>query len=742
MSVGLILPGTMASAADAVGESADANANTIVVTAQKERGAAVGDIPPLVSLTTGDIQALGASTVAEMIGLLSAQTRSGQGRGGEAPVILLGGRRISGFAEVRDLPPEAVARVEILPEEVALKYGYAATQRVVNIVLVDNFNAITGELEPRFATGTKRNDFNTEFALIKIKDGGRFTLDLQRQTAESLTEARRGLMGTEATHRTLIPETQQFTANAVFSRAAFASTMVTVNGRLDIADSLAGIGIAGATPLQQRSRIITSRAGLTLGGDAAGWRWSFTTGYDRIDGRTLTDTSAPTVDVGQSLATTASANFTANGALFSLPGGNVSASVSVDAQTIRLNSRTRRVGATVVGRAARDIGDARVNVDIPIASRRQGFLAALGELSVNANYLHQKLSDFGTLTTRGIGAHWEPVKPLSFLVSLTDEDGAPTPQQLAAPIISTPNVRFFDYVRGETATAARLDGGNRTLGGDTRHVFKAELSLKPLKETDLSLTTTYVRSRIDNPTAAFPAITARVEAAFPGRVERDATGRLLRVDARPVNFASTERSELRWGLSYGRGLGRDRGPSTPRVPGGGAFGGGHSFGATGSRVQVSLFHTIHLSDRLTIRNGITPLDLLNGDAIGNRGGQPPHEIDLSGNATRNGFGLRFSANWQSATTVNSPDGVPAKVLHFGAIGTLNLRLFAFPAQRPSVAARVPWLRGVRFLIAVDNMFDARQHIADGNGMTPFNYQPAYLDPLGRTIRVSIRKTFF
>jgi len=57
--------------------------------------------------------------------------------------VLLNGRRISGPGEMRDIPTEAIQRVEILPEEVALKYGYTADQKVVNIVLRQRFRAST-----------------------------------------------------------------------------------------------------------------------------------------------------------------------------------------------------------------------------------------------------------------------------------------------------------------------------------------------------------------------------------------------------------------------------------------------------------------------------------------------------------------------------------------------------------------------------------------------------------------------
>ena len=49
---------------------------------------------------------------------------------------------------------------------------------------------------------------------------------------------------------------------------------------------------------------------------------------------------------------------------------------------------------------------------------------------------------------------------------------------------------------------------------------------------------------------------------------------------------------------------------------------------------------------------------------------------------------------------------------------------------------------MRVTLGVDNIFDSRQRVRDATGMTPVSYQPDYLDPLGRTVRVSVRKLFF
>ena len=102
-------------------EFAEDDGEEIVVVGQKPRGSVVGDIPPENTLTQRDIRATGATSISELLDAVASQTGSARGRSGGRPILLLNGQRISGFRELRDLPPEAIQRMEILPEEVALK---------------------------------------------------------------------------------------------------------------------------------------------------------------------------------------------------------------------------------------------------------------------------------------------------------------------------------------------------------------------------------------------------------------------------------------------------------------------------------------------------------------------------------------------------------------------------------------------------------------------------------------------
>ena len=72
---------------------------------------------------------------------------------------------------------------------------------------------------------------------------------------------------------------------------------------------------------------------------------------------------------------------------------------------------------------------------------------------------------------------------------------------------------------------------------------------------------------------------------------------------------------------------------------------------------------------------------------------------------------------------------------------MNLRLFAdLGAQRAAREHR--WMRGARVTLLVDNLFDARQQVRTPAGITPISYQPDLLDPVGRSVRLTIRKLIF
>ena len=178
-----------ATAADDEGDE-----DEIVVTGAKPRGSVIGDIPPENTLDARDVRATGATNINELLDALAPQIGSAQGRGGERPVLLLNGQRISGFRELRDIPTEAIQRVEILPEEVALKYGYRADQRVVNIVLRQRFRSTTAQVGAGRRDRRRLCHGNADVTRLIIQRNGRTTFNLHAEGNSLLTEDERNIL--------------------------------------------------------------------------------------------------------------------------------------------------------------------------------------------------------------------------------------------------------------------------------------------------------------------------------------------------------------------------------------------------------------------------------------------------------------------------------------------------------------------------------------------------------------------
>jgi len=77
-------------------------------------------------------------------------------------------------------------------------------------------------------------------------------------------------------------------------------------------------------------------------------------------------------------------------------------------------------------------------------------------------------------------------------------------------------------------------------------------------------------------------------------------------------------------------------------------------------------------------------------------------------------------------------------LKFSPLLAINLRAFADVKR---LVPHASWAKGLRISLEAVNLTDKRQRVADSFGITPLQYQPAYRDPLGRTIEIELRKVF-
>lgn len=743
----------------------------IVVTSRPPRGSVVGNVPVERTYTSLDIRAYGSDNVETLIQQIGPQATSDRTSEQGRPLVLLNGRRISSFAEVARIPTEAIERMEILTEEVSLKYGFRPDQKVVNIVTFETFSSRIVQVNDAISTEGGYNRLGASGTSFQINGGVQIALNAELSRTGDLLESDRNIARAMYTQcagcaRTLLPADQNLAVGGTVRSPILNDVAASVSGRYeaDTSRTLLGPGLSG--PLMRDVSTKTIRLGAALNGHSGRWLWSATGNYDRDDigigTKNGADLGLPyNVDSSNALG---AIEVLTNGPIVNLPSGAATVSLSAGFGRRSFNSKAQGDLLADSATLVRDRTAFQASLDIPISGSPKR-PSAIGRLAANANITVQKLSDFGTLKTFGYGLYWSPVRPINLRLSLNDEERAPAIEQLGAVRIETPNLRSFDFMQGKPIIVTQISGGNRLLRVEDHHTISFSAYAKPLENTDFGLSLDYVKTRVDNPIIAFPIATGGIEAAFPERFSRDADGQLLRIDARPLNFKRSDQSRLRSGISFSRPLGKGPPPpsgttitGTQFYPNEAAMRAATPPGVTiieaapgsddlkrldaaASRLTFALYHTLNLTDRLLVQTDGPVLDLLNGSATGFRGGTPRHEIEFQAGIFKSGFGARVTANWRSGTTLRD---LPAEenggigLLRFSGYATSDLSLFVMPGQRFET---VRWLAGTRVTIDINNIFDARPKVTDEIGATPLNYQAAYLDPIGRVVRLSLRKTF-
>ncbi len=745
--------------------SLDTADDDIVVKGKPPRGSAIGDISPQRVLDSHDVKATGATSFDELLESIAPDIGIARGSGAARPLVLLNGRRVSSYRELRDIPIEAISRVDILPEEVALKYGYPPDQKVVNVVLQNRFvetvalGAVNTAANKGYAGG------GGDLTRIVLTPKQRTTLNLHAGTDDILRGAQRSLVeqqyesvGTGATGL-LVPPELGVRATGTWYRALPDNVDATVNAQAAHSNGHLLSGLSEQLPAELHRRTLDDslHVGSTLIGDAGEWHWNLAANGDLDRNRTRTTDLGQLFAPGDAGSSHAEGDIdgTLNGPLFEASGGTAEVTLRAAASQEYLDVDEARFATPPPGSTNRATGTGAASIDIPISHRHARF-SSFGNLTINANAEVNQLSDFGTLKRLGTGANWSPFTNLSFVASWDREQRAPSVRQLGDPFVETPGTRIFDFVDGMVSRVAVVTGGNPNLRTDTRDTIDVSGTWQPLGNVDLKLRGDYAHVTIERPISNI-TVFPEIEQAFPNRFVRDSSGTLVSVDLRPVNFASAHRDTLLVGFDFTKALrsrgaksseveravesARAAGISVPRSTESAAnspTGSVGSIPSSNGRLTFSLTDTITLVDRALIEPGLPQLDYLHGAPVGQAGGQPRHQLQAQAGWSNNGFGARVGANWRSATRVDSLSGGP---IGFSPVATFDLRLFANVGQYLPIVSRHPWLRGVSARFEVGNVFNSLPRAHDSAGSVPIGYEPSILDPLGRTLMFSIRKQF-
>ena len=612
-------PASEPAPAESPTEQVPATESQIVVSAASVRGTVDTLSPPVLELSEADIAAYGAGSISDLIQALAPATGGGSGRGGGFPVILVNGVRISSFRELQSYPPEAIEKAEVLAPESAQQFGYGPDERVINIILKRNYSSREVEAEYGQPWDGDYSSKQAEATYLQIAGASRLNFNVEWNDQSLLTEAERGVIQSNprafasdpdpALYRSLVSDNAGIEATGNFTTRLGGRTSLSVNASFQRDDSLRFQGLdtvlltppgggpgdgvlrtfGADDPLTVDTRSTTYSLGTTLDTRIGDWQITATADGNHAVSRNLIDrrvdpllleplqdaAEAGTLALDGDLGTLPDAGFdradsktdtlnslvTAVGRPLLLPGGELTVTLDSGYNFTRIESEDTRNPGVTTSLKRGDLS-AGVNVGIPITSRREDFGAAIGDLSLNFQAGVNKLSDFGTLTDWTAGATWGITESLNFNVSYVARDAAPSLSQLGNPEIATFNVPVFDLSRGETVLATIISGGNPNLPAQTQRDWRFSLNWQLPEFTSAiqqgRLNLELFKNHSEDVASGFPLLTPTIETAFPGRVIRDGTGRIVSIDQRPVTFAQQDSTRLQVGMFFTGPFGKAR----------------------------------------------------------------------------------------------------------------------------------------------------------------------------------------
>jgi hypothetical protein len=668
----------------------------VVVTGR--RGAALVD--PEIELGPDEIDAFGAYDISEVL------TRIGDSLGFDgAPIIIVNGRRVVNPSDFLGFPPDALERVEALPQHAAAMYGGDPSRRVVNIVLQRRFASRDGRVTAARPTagGQSSTALDVRQSAIQDNNTSQFGVQLGRDTALRASERPVYIEdhpGREGS--TLRPAVDVAAANIALTRA-LGDWSSSINATVQVRNDRSGAVIDDQIVASRRETRNVALAG-GVGGEVAGWTVRL-----GLDGAAAAVTQEG-LAAGEFRTFSTAVNVTANRAVMELPAGRLLTNLS--GRYARFTSESDRAGERTT--RSLDSFDLGGNLSIPLM-RSQATSLTLGANTRGAGDAR------GTGVSTGLS--WSPLRKLRFNAQWSRSVDAPNEQQRLAPeFYGEPRV-IFDFTTGGAVEVLPLFGGNPELRPQTMDQVLLTASAGPFTSWGLSTAMNLRSLNTTDMIGVLPAVfTPEVEAAFPDRFQRDAEGRLVAIDLRPLNLQGTQMRSLSSNLNFNIPVGR---LATER---------------RGRSVRVSLTHTWQLENLIRIQEGLPEMDRLAGDG----GGAARHQVSVQADGRFGQWGFNAGARWRSSSRVRRDSGRDGtEDLQLAELTTVNLKLSYLLEMHapPDDGAGSRRDAGVRMELEVENLFDARPEATLGDGRPASGYGRDDQDPLGRTVRITLSRRF-
>jgi iron complex outermembrane recepter protein len=442
------------------------------------------------------------------------------GLGPSATLTLVNGHRMApaGFdgslVDVSLIPLSAVDHIDILSDGASAIYGSDAVAGVVNIVTRKDFDGAETGIRYGQATDGGAREVTASQVLGKSWGTGNALLTYEYDDQGGLDASQRSYIADLGGPYSLLPENRRNSVFLTGNQMWGANTTLTGQATYsDRATSYANTYASTISTAWETYAADEKQFGLTLSVDRSlGRDWHISLTGDFSELRQSWDQDITSLAPGASRQYSSllvngesqllEADVSANGSLFSIPGGPIKGAVGADFRREQFGADTSPGIDTGSPTEHRNVSSAFVEMVAPIVV---GAGPGLQRLEASGAVRNDDYSDFGSSTNYKFGMAWTPFTGLTLKSTFGTSFQAPLLSQIHSPVFSYA-AEFPDPTSptGVTDTLYKI-GGNPNLEPEKSRALTLGLDWKPVQSFELSAN--YFRIDFDDRIEAPPTLT-------------------------------------------------------------------------------------------------------------------------------------------------------------------------------------------------------------------------------------------
>ncbi|NML91204.1 TonB-dependent receptor [Sphingobium sp. TB-6] len=448
----------------------------------------------------------------------SSSTLNLRGLGPDATLTLLNGHRVAYDAvsqgvDISAIPLAAVERIEVVADGSSALYGSDAVGGVANILLRRDYDGLL--TTARFGAATDGGDVQQQYSAVTGRrwDSGGFMIAGDFNKSTDISASQRSYMRSRQPSMTILPSQRQISAVLAGHQALADAVELEIDAHYNRHKSVAALPFTATADVRQSGTI--SRPDIEGYSISPSIKFRLPGGWEVLARatRAISDSQiiAEIYSGGRASAANHirykndlwSAEFSGEGPLFALPGGDARLAVGAGLRSNGLEASIKRVTATATS-SLLNYTDAQTatfaygEIFLPLVADRNA-VPFINSLQLSGAVRYERYDRIGGLATPKVGITYQPTRDLTLKGAWGKSFKAPTLSQqntVRQGVLLFP--AFYLPTPPTNRNVLQISGGSKELEPEKATTFTLTAELKPQIVPGLRLEASYFDVRYKN----------------------------------------------------------------------------------------------------------------------------------------------------------------------------------------------------------------------------------------------------